>query len=559
MQALLATFRGADGSIRAGLNEYRDPAAFRSGFEAHMRKLLAETLAAADGAELPTIGAPPDERPTARSTVAGFVGPAERGPTRPRLLLSWQAFEATYGAALPPEQSFLGAALRGFFDNGGTLAYVARVLGLGATSARVECHGAGPGPGLVFEARSPGAWGNRLAVRLEPGTRTGLRLGVLELGGDDTDAAAEGRLLGDYDNLGFDPAGPNPIGRLLNEGPRACASLMCTQWPATFVAPETSRLHRLAGGSDGAALDAQAYCGSAAEPGGPTGLAALAALDDTVLLCVPDQAHHRLPPEVRERIALEMVAQCERLQDRFALLGAIGSPDSLKAPCDSSFAAVFFPDVLVAREHGAGGTDGVAVSPVGHVAGVLARNDLAHGVQHAPDGEPIHGLLAAGGRGPLEPLLDGAQADRLLRRGISPLSLDAASGVVRLQAAVTTSIDESTRSVAQRRMVSFVQTSIARGTQWVQFEVQDEALRQRVRDEIANFLGSLWRSGALRGAKAEEAFYVKCDDTTTTPTDAANGRLIVQVGLALVEPPVPVHFTLVIGGLSPTAPPAVPP
>jgi uncharacterized protein len=57
-----------------------------------------------------------------------------------------------------------------------------------------------------------------------------------------------------------------------------------------------------------------------------------------------------------------------------------------------------------------------------------------------------------------------------------------------------------------------------------------------VRADIENFLVTLWRSGALMGAKPEEAFFVKCDRTTMTQNDIDNGRLIVEVGVATVKP-----------------------
>ncbi len=46
----------------------------------------------------------------------------------------------------------------------------------------------------------------------------------------------------------------------------------------------------------------------------------------------------------------------------------------------------------------------------------------------------------------------------------------------------------------------------------------------------------MWRSGALQGATADEAFFVKCDYTTMTQDDIDNGRLICVVGIAPVKP-----------------------
>ena len=46
----------------------------------------------------------------------------------------------------------------------------------------------------------------------------------------------------------------------------------------------------------------------------------------------------------------------------------------------------------------------------------------------------------------------------------------------------------------------------------------------------------MWRNGALQGATANEAFFVKCDRTTMTQDDIDNGRLICVIGIAPVKP-----------------------
>ena len=46
----------------------------------------------------------------------------------------------------------------------------------------------------------------------------------------------------------------------------------------------------------------------------------------------------------------------------------------------------------------------------------------------------------------------------------------------------------------------------------------------------------VWRSGALMGLTAGEAFFVKCDRTTMTQDDIDNGRLICYIGIAPVKP-----------------------
>jgi phage tail sheath protein FI len=64
--------------------------------------------------------------------VAAFVGQTVSGPTQPTLVTSFADYMRTFGDFTDPAESFLPFAVRGFFENGGRRAYIARVLG-GAT------------------------------------------------------------------------------------------------------------------------------------------------------------------------------------------------------------------------------------------------------------------------------------------------------------------------------------------------------------------------------------------------------------------------------------------
>lgn len=74
--------------------------------------------------------------------IAGFVGFTQRGPYRPKLVTSVAEFERIFGAPVSPvspARGFLPYAVRGFFENGGRKAYIARVgRGSKATVAASE-------------------------------------------------------------------------------------------------------------------------------------------------------------------------------------------------------------------------------------------------------------------------------------------------------------------------------------------------------------------------------------------------------------------------------------
>jgi phage tail sheath protein FI len=63
-----------------------------------------------------------------------------------------------------------------------------------------------------------------------------------------------------------------------------------------------------------------------------------------------------------------------------------------------------------------------------------------------------------------------------------------------------------------------------------------EPLWNSIRLVASDYLMTLFLSGTLKGAKPEEAYFVRCDRTTMTQNDIDNGRIIVLVGFAPTQP-----------------------
>jgi len=68
------------------------------------------------------------------------------------------------------------------------------------------------------------------------------------------------------------------------------------------------------------------------------------------------------------------------------------------------------------------------------------------------------------------------------------------------------------------------------------FEPNDEPLWAQIRLAAGSFMNGLFRQGAFAGAKASDAYFVKCDATTTTPNDINLGIVNVIVGFAPLKP-----------------------
>jgi phage tail sheath protein FI len=79
--------------------------------------------------------------------------------------------------------------------------------------------------------------------------------------------------------------------------------------------------------------------------------------------------------------------------------------------------------------------------------------------------------------------------------------------------------------------------SIKKATEPFVFEPNDANTWTKVRSMIENFLVLQWREGALMGAKPDEAFFVRVGlGETMTALDILEGRMIVEIGLAVVRP-----------------------
>ena len=232
-----------------------------------------------------------------------------------------------------------------------------------------------------------------------------------------------------------------------------------------------------------------------------------------------------------QAITNALVSHCERMRYRIAVLdSAEGSTlpqvRAQRAQVDSTYAALYYPwvrvqDPVTSQE--------IALPPSGFVAGIYARNDVEKGVHKAPANEIVRGALG------FEVTLNKAQQDVLNPEGINCFRFFEGRGN-RLWGARTISSDPEWKYVNLRRYFAYLERSIERGTQWVVFENNSEALWANVRRTIEDFLFSEWSQGRLLGNKPEQAYFVKCDRTTMTQNDLDNGRLVCLIGVSPVRP-----------------------
>ena len=98
------------------------------------------------------------------TSVAAFVGWAPMGPTHQAVLIqSWSEYQTQFGGLYP--NVYLGYAVNQFFGNGGSQAYIVRIVegAVAADSAHGTTFTIG---GLTVYAQNPGKWGNNIGISL---------------------------------------------------------------------------------------------------------------------------------------------------------------------------------------------------------------------------------------------------------------------------------------------------------------------------------------------------------------------------------------------------------
>lgn len=485
------------------------------------------------------------------TSTAALLGEAERGSTLPRLVTSYRDYQRWFGDVFGRDR-FLPYAVSGFFENGGSRAFICRLVGERATTAHATFGD------FSVRAAGPGAWGGRVFAKIEPGTTlkddgtpVGFRLRLAYWSGSATPFdpfTPAGRatlprptLTEDFDDLVYDDEkSPDFYAKRLpfidldkgdvNQGPESSALGVLVRNPnvAVGVRPADGAQALTGGADDPTAVGINDYKGlPTAQRPQTQGLDALErdAYRDVALVHAPG---------ADAEVAKAVIAHCERLRFRFAVIDCPKGkssatelmPRNADQLGDTSYAAFYYPWISVSDPKTGARK---LVPPGGHVLGVYARTDAQRGVFKAPANETLDGVLD------LEFAINDQVQDQLNPQGVNAIRSFPGRGI-RVWGARTISSNALWKYVSVRRLFIFLERSIYEGTQWVVFEPNDDRLWARVVDTVRLFLRAQWRGGALLGRTEQEAFFITCDRTTMTQDDILNGRLICEVGIAPVRP-----------------------
>jgi phage tail sheath protein FI len=456
------------------------------------------------------------------TSIALFIGWARQGLTDAAVRISsFSDYERRFGGL--DLRTYLPYAVRHFYDNGGTDAYVLRLVHEATAQPAFVALG-----GITYTATSSGAWANNYSIRTTARPvpdAARFKLEILSV--RDNNAVVEA-----FEDLSVAAADRRYIEKIVNGRSQFISVSVAPGTAPPGAGPTTTALNQDQAGDDGTVLgpgdgDFQNQVLDLFEEGHLADR-----IDLFNLVCVPGLTDGptitTLQGHCKRRRAFLIVdsPEGETVSNMPNNVSAVVEADAMNA-------ALFFPwvrcpDPLQERALR-------DFPPCGFVAGVFARTDAQRGVWKAAAGSEA-GLNGAAG---LAVAMSDAENGTLNPLGINCLRTLPVFGRVVWGARTLHGANDRAsewKYIPVRRMALFLEESLYRGTQWVVFEPNDEPLWAQIRLNIGAFMQSLFRQGAFQGRTPRDAYFVKCDSETTTQDDINRGIVNIHVGFAPLKP-----------------------
>lgn len=501
-----------------------------------------------DAAQLPgvrfEVRPPPAEAQPLRTDIAGFIGPTLRGPVGGVVRIDgWRAFVEVFGDLT--EGADTPYSLRGYFENGGEIAFVTRLAAAPLVCAEgvwivgeVQATKWLPSAPIAgnFEAerfkvraRTPGAWANDLQVKPRyrlrgPDRRPEVDLEIVPVSGageflvglpaanlieEVNQRSLLIELVVDVAPPLLDPAKP--------DGPLAKV------WPAVTL-------------SNGAT-------GEPGEAEYAAGADRLAATREVALMAAPDLETMPGGGDSRMRILGQMTGLAEQLHDR-QVIGALPRRatdlaqittwlENFREARDGEHArslALYHP--LLAVQDPLGGVRNPVrrISPVGHVAGVISRLDRERGAHHTPANAELYQVVD------IEPRLSNEELSALAMAGVNPLLCATGNGIMVWGGRTAARPGSDGLFLAHRRLIHRLVRAIRRVAEPIVFENNGPDLWLTLARAITSLLLDAWNAGALKGEVSEEAFQVLCNGDNNPPESEDSGMVLCEISLAPAAP-----------------------
>lgn len=458
------------------------------------------------------------------TSVTAFVGKAKRGPIDKAVdILSFLDYEKIFGGL--DASSEMSYAVRQFFINGGTKAWVVRLVKCAEPASKtfkIATENV-----LTVTALDEGLSGNNIEVRINYETSNPASTFNLILNYTSPDNMQD-NINEAFKDLSMNSKDPRYVENVVNgtsklvEVRRETAGGTKTYAVASkrhVITPDHGKLKAkaidatlkpttrgvvkrdgvnafLENGLETDYTDSDIYNVFIGSRAGKTGIYALEDVDIFNLLCLPGISN--------SGILMEADSWCK---ERRAFLIA-DSPKNVKNPADmatiisgttypkTEYGAIYYPWIRIADP--LNGRKLRVTAPCGTIAGIYARTDSNRGVWKAPAGteatltgvKKVDYLLTDDENGNLNPL------------GVNCIRIFPSYGAVSWGARTLRGSDQLTseyKYVPVRRTALFIEESLNRGLEWVVFEPNDETLWSRIRLNVGAFMHKLFIQGAFLG------------------------------------------------------------
>ncbi len=457
----------------------------------------------------------------APTSVGAFVIRSQRGiPEAVYRVSNWSQFVEHFGSYM--DGAYGAYAVRGFFDNGGGVAYVTRVVntsgGSPAEPSTMTFNDSGSSAALTVTAgyrgqEDPGEWGDGISIRVVENTElTGTYDLLVRYGG---------RVVETWEKLNNDDAvdavGSHPED-VINDEHTGSKFIIVTEDGTNnpeetdetvdegFVALDTGGEDSLSGSTLQNAFTA-----------------ALARFDvhEVQLVCCPESDNATWVNAA--------ITYCSNRGDCMLVGHTPQGNDAAAAKTygkgyqgDKVYGALYFPWIQVADPIGTFKW----IPPTGHVMGVYARTEKERGIWKAPAGN------AARVSGALDVeyhITDADHTDLVKNGSVNAVRFVPGLGII-VDSSRTLSTSPLWLYVNIRLLFNFVKSSLKAGTRWAVQEPNDDTLWNKIKfNSVTPFLMGLWRKGAFGPGSPEEVFTVKVDAENNPPANIQQGILTIEV------------------------------
>jgi hypothetical protein len=235
------------------------------------------------------------------------------------------------------------------------------------------------------------------------------------------------------------------------------------------------------------------------------------------------------------RVQRLMLQHCAEQRHCFALLDVpCGHSDPKSdleeflegmAGAELSWGAAYYPYLKLAN--------GTVIPPSGVMAGIVARMDNTQGCWKAAANVALaEGMPTVA----IDDALNGHMTANGAHVTVNAIRYFRDRGTLVWGARTLNGNNVDDRYMPVKRTLIHVSMSLRQAIKAYVFEPNDEGTWESVRGMCDSFLTSCWRQGALAGATASESFFVRIVMDTMNANDISNGRMVLEVGVALQRP-----------------------